>query len=135
MSTTNNLTQYAVSGKGDLVSWQGDIVAPGEDTQKRPVTPLVENEVFAEEMRLLGFGRGRSSAVFFWATKDDRRFQMFMVDMAETIRLFGIAKARKPAESVKARLWGEEQIIGYCRGRWRIVKRGQNYGLQPVGSE
>lgn len=133
---TNSLTEYAVTRRGDLVSYEGDIVSPGMETEFRPVTPMVRNEVFTAEMRLLDFERGRSSAVFIWITKNGRRFQMFMVDMVETIRLFGIRKADNPPQTVPGRLFrGREKVNGYSSGRWRIVKRGQNYGLQPVGEE
>jgi hypothetical protein len=99
---------------------------------------MVPNETFVAEMRLLGYGRGRSSAVFLWVTPDGQRFQMFMTDMVETIRLFGIEPASKPAEMVPA-LWKAkvelEEVVGYSTGLWRVIRRGENYGLQPVDEE
>lgn len=133
----NSLAEYPVNQNGDLVAWQGDIVLPGEESEYRPVTPMVPNEPFESRLRFLGYGRGRSSAVFYWSTEDEHHFQMFMTDMQRAVALFGIEPAQDPPETVRSRcLWATyQEVLGYCSGRWRVVKRGQNYGLQPMETD
>lgn len=128
-----SLTEYPTTLAGDLVSWEGDIVLERRRLSQPYLTPMVPNTPFTDRLQLLGFERGRSSAVFTWAASDGRRFQMFLVDMLEAIRLFGMEPAQVPPEAIPAR-WADwrEEVKGYCSGRWHVVKRGQNYGIAPT---
>lgn len=72
-----------------------------------------DNTPFTATMELRGFGRGMSSARFHFIDHEGHTYEMFMKDM-EHLFLHGIIEQ------------------GVVTGKWRICKRGQNYGLQFV---
>lgn len=57
------------------------------------------------------FSRGRSSAVFIWTSRDGRDWPMFLGELSE-LMIFDTITNGRPSNT-----------------RWRVVKRGQNYGL------
>ena len=67
-----------------------------------------------EALRLDAFERGRSAAhlIFTSAEKpaNDRTYPMFLVDFVELVKT-------------------ENLVHGFVRCKWRVVKRGQNYGI------
>lgn len=109
-SRTGELLHYASEYTTD-VEWRG-------------------NEPFEAELRLEGIVRGRSSAYAVWldyeaARQADQiddpdlapavpRYPLFLTDLVELLRHKGIRKG------------------GRVAGTWRVVKRGQNYGLALV---
>lgn len=83
------------------------------------------NDPFEAELRLEDIHRGRSSVFTMWldvqaARASDAsdqpgivpRYPMFMIDLMELLRARGVRKG------------------GRVAGRWQVVKRGMNYGVQ-----
>lgn len=67
-------------------------------------------EPFQGRLRLEGYARGRSAAYFYWLDGQGHRYPMFLADVA-------------------ALLQERDVVAGEVHGWWRVVKRGQNYGL------
>lgn len=76
----------------------------------------VENRVFTDTLTYTGFGRGRSSAVFYFVGSKGETYQMFMTDMDDLIKYRGIT---------------DKQVDAW----WTYQKRGQNYGIRLADSE
>lgn len=73
------------------------------------------NDEFEATLTLTGTERGRSAAIFRWVDSDTgRHYPMFMTDVARLLML------------------GRVESGGVARGRWYVVKRGQNYGITPA---
>ncbi|MCC2249015.1 hypothetical protein JUJ52_03460 [Virgibacillus sp. AGTR] len=71
----------------------------------------VENRVFNETLTYTGYGRGRSSAVFYFKDSTGATYQMFMTDM-------------------DALLSSKDLIDGKVTGTWKYCKRGKNFGIK-----
>lgn len=65
---------------------------------------------FEATLQLEDYGRGRSAAYFHWKDEQGHGYPMFLKDFVET--LLALDSKR-----------------GQVKGTWRVVKRGQNYGL------
>jgi hypothetical protein len=106
--TTGELLHYVRDAADAQIDW-------------RPNTP------FEAELRLDGIHRGRSSVYTVWldaaaaqaADANDAapgvpvpRYPMFMIDLMDLLRARGVRKGARVA------------------GRWLVVKRGMNYGVQ-----
>lgn len=88
--------------KGSLVSYQG---AVGSNIE------YVENKVFDETLTYQGYGRGRSSSVFYWTDATGAKYQMFMSDMNDL-------------------LFHKEVTNKQVTGTWTYCKKGQNFGIK-----
>lgn len=71
----------------------------------------VENKVFDETLTYDGYGRGRSSAVFYFKDSAGATYQMFMKDMNDLLS-------------------SKDMIDGKVTGTWTYCKRGQNFGIK-----
>lgn len=93
--------------KGTLLSY----VSGREDNVE-----YVENREFEETLTYLGYGRGRSSAVFYFKDSTGAEYQMFMTDMDDLLK--------------------HKDIVGKeVEGVWTYCKRGQNHGIKLAKSE
>ena len=72
---------------------------------------FVENRIFDETLTYAGYGRGRSSAVFYFTDSTGAAYQMFMTDMDDLLKKCDL-------------------IDGNVNGTWTYCKRGQNYGIK-----
>ncbi|AMB18701.1 hypothetical protein BH780_gp118 [Bacillus phage Eldridge] len=92
--------------KGSLI----DYGAGGDNVE------WVENRVFPDTLTYTGYGRGRSSAVFYFEGSLGEKYQMFMTDMDDLLKYAGVLNKEVTA-------W------------WTYQKRGQNYGIRLADSE
>lgn len=92
--------------KGTLIDYGGS----GDNVE------WVENKVFLNTLTYTGYGRGRSSAVFYFKGILGETYQMFMTDMDDLIKYKGITDQKVTAH-------------------WTYQKRGQNYGIRLADSE
>lgn len=75
-----------------------------------------ENFIWEDTAKFEGFGRGCSSAVFYFKFEElGQNFNMFMTDMNDLIVNHGIKKG------------------GNLKGKFTFIKRGSNYGVQYLG--
>ncbi|GLO66231.1 hypothetical protein [Oceanobacillus kimchii] len=93
--------------KDSLISYDGFL---GDNVE------LVENRVFKEVLTYDGYGRGRSSAVFYFKDSTGATYQMFMTDMDDLLKHKSIM----------------DQKIS---GEWTYQKRGKNFGIRLADSE
>lgn len=100
------LDKAPYSSAGHLMSWVPR-VPRGDDIEWRDNTP------FEATMELITYGRGMSSARFTWQDHENHQYEMFLKDMMELILKTVIDH-------------------GVVTGKWRVCKRGQNYGIQFV---
>ena len=74
-----------------------------------------ENEPFIDVIEYQGYSRGRSAANFsFKSCMNGQTYNMFMTDMSDII---------------------PHMQKGILKGRFKFVKRGQNYGLRLLEDE
>jgi hypothetical protein len=91
--------------KGSLLTYEGDTYYYKDNFE------MIENKVFEETLTFSGYGRGRSSAVFYWKDSTGADYQMFMTDMDD--------------------LLNNKNIINrQVTGAWTFCKRGQNYEIK-----
>ncbi len=101
-------TTYCQDGKPDkvknsLITYDG--YAYGDNVV------YVENRVFDETLTYTGYGRGRSSAVFYFEDSTGATYQMFMTDMDHLLS-------------------SKNLIDGKVTGTWTYCKRGKNFGIK-----
>ncbi len=72
-----------------------------------------DNHVLMDRLVFDGFQRGRSAAhAVFKSTTNGDRYEMFLTDLEDVLRLGGIEK------------------LGYITSYFTFVKRGMNYGIK-----
>lgn len=69
------------------------------------------NVPFITQLRLVDYGRGRSSAFFVWEDPAGHTYPMFLTDMMKVIVGGNLDKG-----------WTQEAV-------WEVKKRGMNYGI------
>lgn len=72
------------------------------------------NAAFKSTLTCIGYGRGRSSAVFIWRDIHWKEYSMFISNMSEVIS-------------------NNELAYGKLDGYWNFVKKGTNYSLNFLG--
>jgi len=85
---------------------------------------IFKNTVFSDVLTFKGYGRGRSSAVFYFhSNKFNAQVQMFMSDMTGILQNY----------------LGESAVTSQgplmLKGHFTFVKKGQNYGIKYVPLE
>ena len=102
----NDLVGKVRTAKGSLIGYGGG----------GPNVEWVENKVFPDTLTYTGYGRGRSSAVFYFKGSQGEEYQMFMTDMDDLLKYVGMLNKEVTA-------W------------WTYQKRGANYGIRLADSE
>ena len=74
-----------------------------------------DNCEFEAKMKIIGYGRGRSSAVF--DLEDQATKEQYSMFMSDTMHLIATTNLKK----------------GCVSGVWTFCKKGTNYGIQYVG--
>lgn len=78
------------------------------------ITEWREVDEFDAALTLMGMERGRSAAYFIWQEDyTHNSFPMFLVDMADLLKRDTVS-------------------FGTVLTTWKIMKRGQNYGIAKV---
>jgi hypothetical protein len=91
--------------KGSLLTYEGDTHYYKDNFE------MIKNKVFEETLTYAGYGRGRSSAVFYFKDSTGADYQMFMTDMDDLLK-------------------SKDILNGQVAATWTFCKRGQNYGIK-----
>ena len=109
------LRQAVFNEDGSLENylWTNDLEDLKEEGKVRDVT-----QPFYMELELDSWGRGRSSALFYFKqVKKEAMFPMFMSDFFDLVS--------------GGHIKGKPILKGY----WQVVKKGANYGIKFTGTE
>lgn len=98
--------KYKVPFRNGALLHYADVNYSGRSVEWR------DNVPFDLAITLDHHSRGRSAAYYIWRADDGREFPMFMKEMIEVMQEVGVRKG------------------GKVSARWKVIKRGQNYGLK-----
>lgn len=107
------LDKAPFDGRGNMITWVRARRYGESEESYESGREWRDNTPFEATMELTSFGRGMSAARFHWVDHEGHRYEMFMKDMEHVIQSTVIDH-------------------GVVSGKWRICKRGKNYGLQFV---
>lgn len=104
----NNGTYSHVAYEGET-RYESTLSVPGNPVYR--TAKLVDNTPFQDELKFVGFSRGRSAAGANFTNEKGQKFYMFLTDFTTAV----------PALQ-----------NGVLKGTFMYVKRGRNYGVQMI---